>query len=689
VRRVVLGLVAVLLALGLPATGIGIPSAHAVETTPGRVVLTSVSPTIVSPSSRMIIKGRVANTNTDYDLTDLSVRLTISPAPLPSRAALDEVSEGSNVYDGFAISSTTTPVANRLKPGRQKDFSMRVRMRDIPIPGPGVYVLGIELIGIDPRLGFTVLGIGRTLLPWVPDAPEAPLDLTWLWPLAAWPGTTPDGVLLGDSTPQAISSGGRLDQLLEAGETARKEVSWIIDPSLTETVSAMSSGYLVAEGDDLVPGTEEQAAGRWLREVQSIAERTSIWTLPYADIDADALQRGGLDRDVVRAVSIAGPVSRATIGSTGAGSLYWAPGGRIGESTLSLLASTGVSAVILRDDVLAPILDPGLTPSGLVDLDTQFGPMRAVLIDSGLRDALAMPDSTKADRLQARQRFLAETAFISLEAPDIERTIIAGPGNPRWRGDPRLLRELLVGVRLAPWVNLVPLDEALASPASSVSRSRATYGPTQRERELPPDYIDRIEQAQLSLGLLRQVVDNPVDITEPIAGALLRSGSAAWRSELATGFELLDIIQADLDADTAKVTVVSRGTVTFSGDTGRIPITVANDFDRSVTVGLRVVGAPTARLQADPLEPVEIEAGRRASLEIPVRIIGGEPLPVTVHLITAEGEDFGTTADMQLQTTAYSRAALWVSVGAAVLLFVLVILDAVRRSRARRREAAE
>jgi hypothetical protein len=345
--------------------------------------------------------------------------------------------------------------------------------------------------------------------------------------------------------------------------------------------------------------------------------------------------------------------------------------------------------VILRDDVLAPILDPGLTPSGLVDLDTQFGPMRAVLIDSGLRDALAMPESTKVDRLQARQRFLAETAFITLEAPDIERTIIAGPGNPRWSSDPRLLRELLVGLRLAPWVNLVPLDDVLATPASSVSRSRAVGGPAQRERELPPDYIDRIEQAQLSLGLLRQVVDNPVDITEPIAGALLRSGSAAWRSQLATGFELLNIIQADLDADTAKVTVVSRGTITFSGDTGRIPITVANDFDRSVTVGLRVEGAPTARLQADPLEPVEIEAGRRASLEIPVRIIGGEPLPVTVHLITTEGEDFGASADLQLQTTAYSRAALWVSVGAAVLLFVLVILDAVRRSRARRNEAAE
>ena len=682
-RRRLLVLLIALIGFSVAWTGAPDPPTAQANTTPGRVVITSLAPIAPTASSRLIISGRVANTNTEFDLTELSVRLTIS-APLPSRAAIDEVAEGSNSYDGFAISQTQTRVINRLRPGAQRDFAIRVPIREIPLAGPGVYVLGVELVGVDPRLGYTVLGTGRTLLPWVPEPPEDPTELGWLWPLSSWPGRTPDGVLLGDSTTRAISGGGRLTDLLGAGSTARREVSWIVDPALVQTVDAMTSGYLVAEGDEVLPGSGEQAATRWLDEMRLIGERTDVWVLPYADVDAAALERGGLERDVVRALSIAGPVTREAIGTDGAGTVYWAPGGRLEPTTATLLASTGVSAVVLRDDALPALSDPGITPSGIVDLDTQVGRLRAVLIDSGLRAALSMPQRTQADRLLARQRFMAQTAFITLEAPDIPRTVIAGPTGPRWSGDPRLLTDLLTAVRLAPWVDMVSLRELIRAEPSSVTRLRAPYGEIERSRELPGEYVDRIMRAQESLALLRQVVDNAIDITEPIAAALLRSSSAAWRNQEQTGSELLTIIQADLDADAAKVNVVSRGTVTFSGNTGRIPITVANDFDRPVTVGLVVEGSPSARLQAEPLTPLQIEAGRRASLEVPVRIIGGEPLPVSVRLITAEGEAFGSEAKMTLQTTAYSRAALWVSIGAAVLLVLLVIADAVRRARSKR-----
>ncbi len=672
-----------LLALVLLTGPLTIATPAQAVTTPGQVVITSFAPIAPTPSSRLIIKGRVANTNTDFDLSDLSVRVTIS-APLPSREAIAQVAAGSNSFDGFAISDTTTKVAGRLQPGAKRDFTIRVRMRDLPLQGPGVYVLGIELVGIDPRLGFTVLGVGRTLLPWVPEPPEEQTTLAWLWPLSSWPGRTPDGVLLNDSTGRAISPGGRLDDLVSAGSTARRDVSWIIDPALVETVDAMTGGYLVADGDQLVPGAASQQATRWLDEMRTIAQRTELWVLPYADVDADALERGGLDRDVVRAISIAGPVTREAIGNPGIGSIYWAPGGRTDLTTTSLLASAGVSAVILRDDALPPLDASGITPSGSVDLDTQFGPLRAVLIDSGLRATLSMPEQTKAERLLVRQRFISETAFVTLEDPQIPRTLIAGSGGPRWNGDPRLLREILTALRVSPWIDLVPLGQVLNEPPSTVLRSRSPYGAAQRERELPGEYVDRIVRAQDSLTLVRQVVDNPIDITEPIAGALLRSASAAWRNREETGSQLLTIVQDDLDTDIGRVTVVSRGTVTFSGSTGRIPITVANDFDRPVTIGLRVEGEPSARLQSDPLEPLQIEAGRRASLEVPVRIIGGEPLPVSVRLITIEGADFGTSTQLTLQTTAYSRAALWVSIGAAVVLVLLVIADAVRRARARR-----
>jgi hypothetical protein len=651
-------------------------------TTPGRVAITALSPIAATESSRLIVSGQVANTNTDLDLTELSVRITIS-APLPSRTAIDQVAAGSNSFDGFAISASQTKVAGRLRPGAQRDFTIRIPIREIPLPTPGVYVLGVELVGVDPRLGYTVLGTGRTLLPWVPEPTAAPTALGWLWPLSSWPGRTPDGVLLGDSTTRAITEGGRLANLVQVGAAARKDITWIVDPALVQTVKAMSSGYLVAEGSEVVPGTGEQAARRWIDQMREIGERTDLWLLPYADVDAAALERGGLERDIVRAVSSADPVTREAIDTDGEGTVYWAPSGRLDPSTATLLASTGVRAVVLRDDALPALSDPGITPSGIVDLDTQVGRLRALLIDSGLRAAVTAPQRTEAEQLLARQRFLADTAFISLEAPDIQRTVIAGPTGPRWSANPQFLTDLLTAVRRAPWIETVTMTELLRQEPSAVPRLRAPYGDTERARELPASYIERIDIAQDSLALLRQVVDNAIDITEPISAALLRSASAAWRTQEQTGSQLLTIIQDDLDDDAAKVSVVSRGTVTFSGDTGRIPITVANDFDRPVVVGLVVEGNPTARLQAEQLTPLQIEAGRRASLEVPVRIIGGEPLPVSVRLITAEGEEFGAQAQMTLQTTAYSRAALWVSIGAAVLLVLLVIADAVRRARSR------
>lgn len=660
------------------------PTSVRAEASAARVAITGLTPFVLAPRGALQLSGRVSNAAT-YDLTELSVRLTISAAPLPSREAIDAVAEGMNSFDGFAISATTTAVARTLQPGRSRDFRIRIRVQDLPLPSAGVYVLGVQVVGVDPRLGYTVLSTDRVLLPWVPEEPQSPLNLVWLWPLAADPGRTPEGILLGRSTPRDLDNRGRLRRLLDAGSTAPRAVSWIVDPALMQTVEEMTDGYLVEVGTAIEPGEQEEAAQQWITRLQQLASRHSVWSLPYADVDADALLRGGLERDVVRAIGIAPTVVANTLDSAPRGTMYWSPGGRIDPSTLTLLASTGIRAVVLRDQALPPLVDPGFTPSGSVDLDTRFGPMRAVVLDAGLMSALSMPQGNASEVLAARQRFMSEAAFVALEQPQSQsRMIVAAGRSTRWSANPRLLRELLTSLRLSSWVTPMTLDSMLAIPPSAVARTRDSYGAAQRERELPVDYVQRIVVEQRSLGLIRSVVNDSLDIVEPISESLLRSGSSAWRTNIVRGERLLDSISADLNADIAKVAVVSRGTVTFSGNSGRVPITVANDFDRSVTVGLRLTGQPEARLVSEPLESVEIGPGRRASLEVPVRIVGGDPLPVTVHVITPDGRDFGATTSLELQTTAYSRAALWVSIGAAVLLVVLVILDTYRRARQRR-----
>ena len=131
-----------------------------------------------------------------------------------------------------------------------------------------------------------------------------------------------------------------------------------------------------------------------------------------------------------------------------------------------------------------------------------------------------------------------------------------------------------------------------------------------------------------------------------------------------------------------------RDNVVLSGDRGSVPVTVANDLDQPVRVGVAITAEPAARLDADALPAVQIEPGRRASLEVPVRVVGGDALTVRVQLTDPAGTPFGEPVALELRTTAYSRAALWVAVAAAAVLILLVIYDIVRRSRGRRAKPA-
>ena len=150
---------------------------------------------------------------------------------------------------------------------------------------------------------------------------------------------------------------------------------------------------------------------------------------------------------------------------------------------------------------------------------------------------------------------------------------------------------------------------------------------------------------------------------------------------------MVEVTQQTIDADIGQLYVVPRDAITLSGDRGLVPVTVANDFDQPVVIGVSLQGNPTARLDAAPVSGIRIEPGRKASLEVDVRIVGSEPLPVTVQLIDAEGRAYGDPVSVELRTTAYARAALWFAVAAAVILVLLVVFDIVRRARSRRSKA--
>jgi hypothetical protein len=314
-------------------------------------------------------------------------------------------------------------------------------------------------------------------------------------------------------------------------------------------------------------------------------------------------------------------------------------------------------------------------------LPTSVGSMHAVLTDSTLMRILSLPQRTPNDVVIARQQFLAQTAMMAMAIPadQAARTAVVAPETLQWDPTASLTAPLLRATRTAPWLAPQTLDQLLDEPIPATSRQRGGYGTKARAAELPPEYMARIARTTDKLDTYTAILDDPSGVSEPYSAALLRAESAAWRSNLEVGSNLVSQTSSELTVQMAQVHVLSTGTITFSGETGRVPVTIANELDRSVTVGLTLIGTPALRLTSTPLTDIRIEPGKMASVDIDARVVGGDPLSVQVQLLTPDMAPYGKPATIEVRSTAYSRAAAYVVAAAFVAIAVFVVVGVTRR----------
>jgi hypothetical protein len=687
-------LVALATAIGL-ACGVLVitagPPASAAD--PGQpsivIVIDSLLPIVPASGGSLRLEGRVINT-INAPLTNVHVQLRRSSVPLTSRADVAAVtkadmSPAAGSPDGLPLSATRQSVADTLAPGERRPFSIDIPFAQMGLATAGTYVLGIEATGRESGVDGTDVRKAdlRTFLPWFPTADSVtPVDLVWLWPLSDWPARTATGELLNNRTPVELSPGGRLDRLVTLGSRFRDTVSWILDPALLQTAADMAKGYQVLRGDTPTLGDREDAADAWLAALRAATADAGARSIPYADIDAAAVVRAGMSNDVVRAVTQGPGIAAAALKMPVPGGVYWAPFGRLDRTSTNVLDSAGVSTMILSSDAL-PASDHTQQTAGQATaaLPTTVGTMRAVLTDSSLTDVLSAPQRTPSDIILARQQFLAHTALLATELPPGQgsRSVVVAPASVRWDPTVTLLAPLLRATRTAPWLNGQSLDDLLGLPVSTTSRQRSGYGSKAKAAELPAQYMARVSRATDRLATFTSILDDPSGISEPYSAAILRAESAAWRTNIAAGQDLVAHTSAELALAMGQVRVLSKGTITFSGDTGRVPVTISNNLDRSVTVGLALLGNPALRLSSEPLSGIRIEAGKMASVDIDARVIGGDPLAVDVQILTPEMAPYGKPARIEVTSTAYSRAAAWVVAVAFLAIVVFVVVGVTRR----------
>ena len=656
------------------------------------VVIDAVNPLLPGAGDELRISGRAVNL-TGQPVEDVRVRLRVASSPLDERSdvaavvdtALEPVGgEPAGIYYDFV----SMRIDDVLDPAEQAAFTLAVPLDRLRLRAPGAYPIAVEALGhqegideFDERLG-----IQRTLLPWFPAGTDFdPVRVAWLWPLADWPARTASGALLDDRTPLALSDGGRLDDLVRVATMHPGIVTWVADPALLQTAKDIGDGYQVIRDGELTIGDLGAAGPAWLGAVGNAVRdaRSPLHLLPYADIDASASRRAGLATDVVRAITLSRRTADGTVDAPLAADLAWMPTGRIDRQTANLFASAGLTTVVLADDALAPATDGHSYP--VATFGTAAGSVTGVLYDSAIAALLGQSPQRQADVVAVRQQVLAHLAVLATTADD--PTVVIAPPSVRWSVSERLAGGLLRATARASWIDSASLEQLLAP--SVENRRRASYGDTARAAELPPAYLADVSATQNKVLRFASILDNPAPITEPFGQALLRAQSNAWRGDQATADELLHDIRAELNERMDAVHVLSTGTMTFSGDTGAVPITIANDLDQPVTVGVQLVGEPTTRLQSEPLEDIVIEPGRRASVTLDARVIGGDPLRARVQLLTPEGDAYGTPSTIDLQSTAYARAASGVVLLAFGAIAIFVVVGITRRIRKARSAPSE
>lgn len=642
------------------------------------VNIARMTPLNPQPGGTLRMSGTLRNRG-DETITALQVRLLLSPGTLDYRSEIGDIVAGSAVRDGAPTLAVSEPVASLPSRG-EVSWTLESPIDQLPLPAPGVYVAGIEVIGTGVDGLTQRYGLTRTFFAWYPEGSVGPTRVAWLWPVSAAPDRALDGVELTEQAAAEMAPGGRLSRIISsAGES---DITWVFDPSVLQTAEEMVAGYEVSSGGPQEPdaaGAGGPTAGEWLADVREAASIQTSLATSYALPDSVALQRSGLPAVTVAATRQAAPLAAQLTRSRVEQTLAWPAGGRSTPAVQRSYERAGASAVLLADTAFPPSPELTYTPDGF----TTWAGMPVTLADTGLTAALAMPQDKATDSLLARQRFLAEIAMTSEELPGVQRSIVAAP-DPWWNPRAPFLRQTLRALAVVPYAILVPWQQA-AVQTTQVARVRQPYDAEQRAAELPKDYLAALQPQKRHARRLSAILNDP-----SVLGydqALVRQTSAAWRTNIGAGTDLQSLVSEQLTSRIAKVRVASAGTFTLPGDAGRIPVTVANDLEQDVTVGIRLETDEPARLAANEIPAFVVPAGRKVSVEVESQVVGSGSLPVRIQLTTAQGRRYGEPVTIQVRTTAYSQAAAYVVSGAFVILAFLLGMNFVRRSRARREQS--
>lgn len=601
---------------------------------------------------------RVTVTNTGQEATpELALALDIDGARPSAPERVEQWLAGATLESDARTASTAT--LSPIEPGASAVLDLIV-----PASRPAATgAFGARLAVVRASAGDELIAADRTAVVWVPSGSTPPSARTVFIAPISTPGIA-DGLLDAETLAALTADTGDLHRQLDA--VAGRPVLVAIDPRVIASIR-------------LLGADAPASALTFLDRLAAMPNETTL--LPWADADPlGVLAVGG---------SVPEPEGAGAVAPTDGDGATDDP--QPSPSALDLATAaewpTTFDGLLWAGDGLSADLLPGIADAGartVITPSTALEGREVSQAAAGLRliraDAALGAAAREASTAVSQQRFDRAVAQVSAllaaqAAADPQSVAVIPLGRDALPSSDRLIDTIGRTVSL-PWSTAGTLSEAIAEPSAdgaitgtAVSGARA-------------DAIEAALAAEAADRSFAGVAVEPTAITDVRRLELLAALSQGW------GDRSVDALTAFVDASArlrSGIRVAESSAITLLADRASLPVTVQNDLDVPVRVYVRVEPDTTQLRVLDPRVEVLVEARSQTRAVVPVESLTNGRVDITVTVQDGSGTRISEPTRVSLNLLAGWETAGTITVGAAVVLLLVVGIS--RDIRKRRRQS--
>lgn len=677
-RPVIVALLATILGALLVPGG----PAHAADKDPDLTVsIQSLTPSRLGPGSTVTMTGTVTNHDA-HAWTAVQAYLVIPTVPFTTRAQVEDAVDNGDAYTGArVVDPGTFDDMGDLAPKQSRRFTVKVPYDHLGISGAeGVYPVGVQILGTDTDGERSNDAIARatTFLPLVSAGHKrVPASVVWPFLMPDHRGSNGDYADPEDLLA-AVSTGGRLRNLLDlASSTSGNASTALIDPALLVGVDDIARDRRMPDRVELT-NPQKAEARRFLDDLLAFARRQGCWVLGFDRPDVLALsQSGDLEAPLKAAVSRATDSTLTTFQLFGR-KVSWPSMQGVTAALLRDLRGSGDSPAIVTSDAL-----PGWDrrQGSVVQYSTPSGPMPLLVTD--VLDA-GVPGQDSVVTL--RQRILSEAALATLqrEIDPKSRADAITMVDPRWNPGAQWAAGRLAAAFEAPFTSATSLESVLTRPLTTYDGKVAIA----KDRPIGRAQLDAAADIVARGSALSSVIPQSDTVDDALAQDVASVLGIRWRRNPGAGTTIAENLARETGAELRKITIKAPSSVTLSSSKGAFPITILNDTDETIRVGVSLDSSNPA-LSIPDVKPVDIGAGERRTLTVDIDLGRQNTTSLTARLKSTDGKTIGQPAREFNVRSSKIGAVLWVAMGLAALLVLAALVRRFSRHRTRSRVASE